>query len=203
MAIQAVIFDVGGVLVHEVDSPAHRDWEVRLGVPRGALFRAVFASPVAERSMVGQATREEIWQDFARRYAVSAQDLEELRSVFWQITVWDAELLDFARSLRPRLKTGVISDAWVGTREATWDYVNDDVFDVIVFSAEEGICKPHPDIYRRALARLGVRPEEAVFVDDRMPNVEGARRVGMAAFQYTHSVAVRREIARITDGTVP
>jgi HAD superfamily hydrolase (TIGR01509 family) len=91
----------------------------------------------------------------------------------------------------------VISDAWLETREAIRDHVNAEGFDVIVYSAEEGFCKPDPEIYRRALARLGVEPHEATFVDDRMKNVEGARQLGIHAFLYTDPVGVRREIERL------
>lgn len=198
MAIRAVIFDVGGVLVHESDdAPAHRAWEARLELERGTLGDAIFGTPVGHQAMVGQATLDEIWQDFAGRYGLSAQERDELADAFWQDSVWNVELLEYARSLRPRFKTGVISDAWLETRQEIQAYVNESVFDVIVYSAEEGICKPHPDIYRRALARLGVQPDEATFVDDRPQNVEGARRLGIHAFQYTDAATVRQEIERL------
>jgi putative hydrolase of the HAD superfamily len=152
--------------------------------------------------MVGQATRQEIWQDFAQRYGLSEQERDELMATYWQHSVWRTELLDFARSLRPRFKTGVISDAVTGTRQAIRDHVNESVFDVIVYSAEEGMCKPHPDIYLRALARLGVEPHEATFVDDRAQNVEGARRLGIHAFQYADAASTRQEIERLIQASL-
>ncbi len=66
-----------------------------------------------------------------------------------------------------------------------------------MFSAEEGARKPDPEIYRRALSRLGVAPAEAIFVDDRLKNVEGARQVGMRTLHFTDSVGVRQEIERL------
>jgi epoxide hydrolase-like predicted phosphatase len=198
MAIRAIIFDVGGVLVHDRElAPLHRAWERRLGLVRGTLGDAVFGTPLGFRAMLGQATQAEIWQDVAQRYGLSAQERDELAGEFFQESVWNDELLAYVRSLRPRFKTGVISDAWLETREAIWDRVNGDVFDVIVYSAEEGVCKPGPEIYRRALARLGVEPQEATFVDDRIKNVEGARRLGIHAFLYTDPAGVRQEIERL------
>jgi epoxide hydrolase-like predicted phosphatase len=198
MAIRAVIFDVGGVLVHDSeDALLHRAWERRMGLERGALGDAIFDTPVGARSMIGQATSSDVWQDVALRYGLSAEERDELADTFFEDSVWNVELLEYARSLRPRFKTGIISDAWLGTRLAIQDYVNEGVFDVIVYSAEEGVCKPDPEIYRRALARLGVAPHEATFVDDRLKNVEGACRVGIHAFQYTDSAGVRQEIERL------
>ncbi|MFW5926047.1 MAG: HAD family hydrolase [Myxococcota bacterium] len=56
------------------------------------------------------------------------------------------------------------------------------LFEVIVDSAHEGVCKPDPRIFRRALGRLGVAPEQSCYVGD-LPevDVEGARSVGMHA----------------------
>lgn len=59
-----------------------------------------------------------------------------------------------------------------------------DLFDDIIISGEVGMAKPQPEIYQLALERLGIEPKEAVFVDDRESNCEGARAVGMAAIFY-------------------
>jgi len=168
-----------------------------MGLARGTLGDAVFDTPVGHRAMIGQASQQDVWQDVAQRFGLSDAERDELAGGFFQDNVWNVELLEFARSLRPRFKTGILSDAWLGTRQDIWDYVNDTVFDVIVYSAEEGVCKPHPEIYRLALARLGVEPHEATFCDDRAHNVEGARRVGIHAFQYTDAAAARQEIERL------
>ena len=47
-----------------------------------------------------------------------------------------------------------------------------------VVSSEEGILKPDPEIYRRAIARFGVDPAATLFVDDKPANVEAARDWG-------------------------
>lgn len=48
-----------------------------------------------------------------------------------------------------------------------------------VVSSEEGILKPDPEIYRRAIARFGVDPAATLFVDDKPANVEAARGLGL------------------------
>jgi putative hydrolase of the HAD superfamily len=53
------------------------------------------------------------------------------------------------------------------------------LFDVTVASCEVGLAKPEPGIYHLAAQRLGVRPEECVFVDDQPPYLTGAMAVGM------------------------
>jgi putative hydrolase of the HAD superfamily len=55
---------------------------------------------------------------------------------------------------------------------------------VAVFSSEVGKRKPHPDIFRRALAELDVEPEAALFVGDRLyEDVRGAGELGLVTVQ--------------------
>ena len=58
------------------------------------------------------------------------------------------------------------------------------LFDDVVVSAEVGLAKPDPEVFRLAARRLGLPPAECVFVDDWDVNVGAAREVGMAAILY-------------------
>jgi 2-haloacid dehalogenase len=64
----------------------------------------------------------------------------------------------------------------------------------IVVSGEEKLIKPDPAIYYRALHRFGLRPEEALFIDDRAINVAGAEAVGMHAHLFTDADDLRRRL---------
>ncbi|MFN3388441.1 MAG: HAD family hydrolase [Allosphingosinicella sp.] len=64
----------------------------------------------------------------------------------------------------------------------------------IVVSGEEKMLKPDPAIYFLALDRFGLKPEQALFVDDRLINVEGARAVGMHAHLFTDAQDLRARL---------
>ena len=68
-------------------------------------------------------------------------------------------------------------------------------FEQVVISAEEGVRKPHPEIFARTLARMGLTPQEALFIGDSLAiDVTGAKGVGM-------DVAwVNRDGETLTDG---
>ena len=68
----------------------------------------------------------------------------------------------------------------------------------IVVSGEEKLLKPDPALYYRALDRFGLKPDEALFIDDRIINVEGARAVGMRAHLFTAADDLRARLE--TDG---
>jgi 2-haloacid dehalogenase len=68
------------------------------------------------------------------------------------------------------------------------------LFRDIVVSGEEKLLKPDPALYYRALDRFGLKPEEALFIDDRAINVEGARAVGMRAHLFVGADDLRRRL---------
>jgi 2-haloacid dehalogenase len=67
-------------------------------------------------------------------------------------------------------------------------------FEGIVVSGEVKLLKPDPAIYFLALRRFGLRPDEALFIDDRAINVEGARAVGMAAHLFVDAADLRTRL---------
>ncbi len=199
MPIRAVLFDIGGVLLRTEDQAPRRKWERRFGLPERGLAEIVFNNPASRRASVGQATPGEVWAEVVRQLSLTPADLQDLQADFWKGDVWDETLLDFIRALRPRFKTGIISNAWADAREHVKAHVNGGAFDVILFSGEEGIEKPDPEIYQRALARLNAAPAEAVFVDDAPENVEAACALGMRGVRFTstaQAIAAVEEILR-------
>ena len=202
MAIRAVLFDFGGVLVRTEDDSGRRKWEERLGLPRGALERLILESDVSVQAMVGRVPEEAVWQHVARTLGLNLAELDELRRDFWAGDRLDPLLLSFLHSLRPRYRTGLLSNAWSNARDVfTGKYGLGEVMDVLVISAEEGVMKPEARIYHIAVERLGVRPDEAVFVDDLAENVAGARKAGLHGIQFQHPEQVMAEVRRYLDGT--
>jgi putative hydrolase of the HAD superfamily len=66
-----------------------------------------------------------------------------------------------------------------------------DFFAACYVSGELGLLKPEPQIYRHALDDLGISAAEAVFIDDREPNVRAAQALGITGHQFTRVAALR------------
>jgi len=79
----------------------------------------------------------------------------------------------------------------------------DSLFDPVVISGEVGLRKPWAPIYELTLSRLGLPAQRVLFVDDAVPNVEGARAVGMPALRHTDPATTRAELARLIPGLRP
>jgi epoxide hydrolase-like predicted phosphatase len=200
MPIRAVIFDFGGVLLRTGDQSGRRKWEARLGLPEGSLARLVYGSEASARASVGQVPVTKVWEHVAETLELTNEQLLELQRDFWAGNQLDAELVQFIRDLRPRYKTALLSNAWPDGREAfTRHFGLDSVMDAMIISAEEGMAKPDARIYEIATKRLGVRPEEAVFVDDTAKNVQAARAVGMKGVQFENTAQAIAEVQQYLD----
>jgi putative hydrolase of the HAD superfamily len=70
----------------------------------------------------------------------------------------------------------------------------DEIFETVVDSAFVGCRKPEPRIYEITLERIGMRAEECVFVDDLLPNIEGARELGFTAVHFQDTEQASAEI---------
>jgi epoxide hydrolase-like predicted phosphatase len=185
MPIRAVIFDFGGVLLRTEDGAGRARWEQRLGLLEGALADKVFDSKASHLATVGRVSVDEVWASVGREHSLDEDELRQLQDDFWSGDVLDTRLVDYIKALRPRYRTGILSNAWSNAREVFVDYYGlGDAVDKIVVSAEEGIAKPDPRIYRLAAERLGVIPAEAVFVDDMPCNVDAACASGMCGVLF-------------------
>jgi epoxide hydrolase-like predicted phosphatase len=188
VSIKAVIFDFGGVLVRTGDHSGRDKWEGILGLSRGALEQQVFNSEISTRAQLGLLPQDAVWQHVAEIHHLSPQDLRQLQEDFWSGDRLDMELVDFLRSLRPRIQTAILSNAWDGARRRfREEYQIEDAVDLIVISAEEKMAKPDPQIFALIARRMAIQPQEAVFLDDFPVNIQAALEAGFNAvlFQST------------------
>jgi epoxide hydrolase-like predicted phosphatase len=203
VTVRAIVFDIGGVL--EV-GPAGREpteafdelvarWEARLGLATGALGAHLEQDRAG--GLIG-AYSEEHWQERLRTGAgMDDAALADFLRDFWDayLGTLNVELTARLRAYRPRFKTALLSNSFVGAREREHDrYAFGDLTDLIVYSHEVGVAKPEPRIYAIACERLGVRPDEVVFLDDVESYVRGARDAGMNAVLYRDNAQALAEI---------
>ncbi len=76
-------------------------------------------------------------------------------------------------------RVGLISNLFANEAEWLREFELEEAFDGMVLSCKAGVMKPDPAAYLMAAEKLGIKPEECVFVDDVPRFLEGARAVGM------------------------
>ncbi len=201
MAIRAVVFDIGGVLEITRDLGVTRRWETRLGLPAGGLSERMHDTWVG--GGVGTITEDEVHQAVRERLGLDERQLAAFMADLWReyLGTPNTALIEYARGLRPRYRTGIVSNSFVGAREREQAaYGLEDLVDEIVYSHEAGMNKPDARIYALACARLDVLPEQAVFLDDVEPCVAGARAVGLHAIRYQDNAQAIAEIEKLLTG---
>lgn len=196
--IKAVIFDMGGVLVRTTDPTQRAAWEARLGLAPGDAERIVLNSVMGKRAQMGAITTPALWDWVQAEFGLDDATLAAFRHDFWAGDVLDDELVDLIRYLRLNYQTALLSNFMDELHEViTVRHPMADAFDLVVGSAYEKVMKPDAQIYERTLARLDRQPAEAVFIDDAIHNIDGARQVGLAAIHYQAGMDVAAALAAL------
>jgi putative hydrolase of the HAD superfamily len=198
MTIRAVVFDIGGVLEITPDLGITELWENRLGLRAGELNQRMH--DVWAGGGIGTITEDHVHQAITDRLGLDRQQLAAFMADIWSeyLGTANTELIEYARRLRPRYRTGILSNSFVGAREREQTaYGFEDLVDEIVYSHEAGMSKPEPRIYAQICARLDVRAQETVFLDDTGLCVDGAREAGIHAIRYEDNTQAIEEIDKL------
>lgn len=198
MTLRAVLWDLGGVILRTMDKSGRTRWEQRLGLQPGQLERIVFDDKVGRQATLGKASSEDVWTSVLATLGLPESERQPLFDDFFGGDRVDDRLVGFIRSLRPRYKTGMITNAWPDIRhwiDEVWGLSS--AFDIVVVSAEVGLAKPDPRIYRLALERLAVMPEEVVFIDDFKENVEAAIVLGLRGIHFEKTDQVLEQLLEL------
>jgi len=185
---KAIIFDYGNVLcvpqpsqdveamaaIFQVSPERFEEvyWPYRLPYDKGALDAMSY------------------WQTVAHDLKRPLSENDRQRLVQLDVSSWthlDARMMEWARRVRAAgIRIAILSNMplelrnWI-VHQSGW--LAD--FDFATFSCDLGIAKPDAAIYQHCLSGLGVAAAETLFFDDRQPNVDGARLVGIRAVHFT------------------
>lgn len=216
---KAVFFDAGHTLLYahpdigSVYSEATATLGVRIPPERFAqTFVPVFQETTRIYSQTSTASDSQdlaMWRDITRRIYDRLPDLAPLAFDAWFELLYrrfgDPEVWRFyedvesgLRELRARgLKIGIVSNWDTRLKKISDGLGLTKLVDFLVISAEAGVRKPDPEIFRLALRHAGVKPDDALHVGDLLEeDVEGARRAGI------RPVLIDRK-KRITGGGPP
>jgi len=190
-----VVFDIGNVLVRwnprnlfrktmRDEARMERFLAAALSVDFVALtdIAADFSNAIAERARA--------FPEFARELHLF--DERWVETIGGPIEENVALLRRLKAAGRPVYGLSNFASVKFAVAQRMYDFLRE--FDVCVVSGHVGVVKPDPRIYRILFERIGRRPEELLFIDDSLSNVEAARALGMAAIHYLPGVDLEREL---------
>ena len=199
MRYQAVLFDIGGVVV---DSPLHTiaRYERDNGIPEGFLNSVVRdTGPTGAWSRMerGELTSAEFCAHFDAECSARGH-LLPAAAVLERIALENKPRPAMTEALKRLRANGLITAAltnnWKSDGEASDRHGLRPLFDHFIESSVVGLRKPDPAIYRLAFAQLGIPGERIVFLDDIGANLKAARELGMTTIKVLDAEQALREL---------
>ena len=184
MTYQLVLFDLGGVVFEvESDRLVHQVSQL-IGRPFEEVQQAVYHTDLLLPFELGRITATAYYEGLKKRL--------KLRWTYEQfVRAWNGVFTEHTdvTTLMQRLRKRHRLMALTNTNILHLDHIKASfpslsVLEDWVASCDVGLRKPDPQFYRLALERAGVRPSEAVYVDDRPEMVEAGRAVGLTAVHF-------------------
>ena len=200
--LRAVIFDYGGVLRGD----SRDDWtkaDAMAGLRPGTLWAAWHDIPEYRLSREGAIDGVAFRAAIHRALIPTAGDAEQAEAALAALEARLAGLPPVEADMRAlvdrlragkRVKLGLLSNANRGFTERLRARGVAALFDDVIVSADVGLAKPDPAIFRLAAERLGIEPDACLMIDDQAQHVEGARAAGMRA--HLHEAARLPELVQ-------
>jgi FMN phosphatase YigB (HAD superfamily) len=93
------------------------------------------------------------------------------------------------------IKLGLLSvhaKEWIEYCEEKFDFHS--FFDATSYSYENSLCKPDKEAYLDILNKLDAYPEESLFIDDSLKNIEAAKGLGMLVIQFIDATQLEHDL---------
>lgn len=208
MTIKAIIFDYGQVLnaPEDLQEAAARRARLaeQLGIEPSELWPYLFEGEAARQWMTGRLNWDDFWAAVLGPKGISdPAEIEAFSSaVFADADELHPAMISLLAELKGRYKLAVLSNAtWTEPQMQEMFHkqlgLPEGTFDAVITSTSLGTTKPDPAIFRHALARLDVLPEESIFVDDLESFTAAASSLGMRVHTFTNPAAFRRYLEEL------
>jgi len=192
--INAVIFDWGGVLIEDPAPALFKYCANTLGV---SVERYIIAFDICINDFqTGAVTEQQFWTNMAQHLNATMPKTDSLWTEAFMVAYKPRqEMVTLVSNLRKAgCKTAIISNTEMPVVKII-DKQICDYMDVTVLSCLEGTAKPGRKIYDLALARLNVPARQALFIDDKPENIDGAKQAGLQTILFKTIEKFKKEIA--------
>ena len=184
MMIKAVIFDIGAVLI---------DFEWKRFLCRlfgektaEAVFDATWGTEAWHELDRDALPRSEIMRMFTDTAPEYAAEITEAMTRVGECAVMHSYAIPWVQELKAQgLQVYFLSNYFpylIWKKPEALAFI--EYMDGGVFSWQEKITKPEPEIFRTLLTRYGLQAKECVFIDDSQVNVDAANALGLHAFRF-------------------
>jgi putative hydrolase of the HAD superfamily len=149
---------------------------------------------------LGLCSEEQVEQSLREILGMDQAQLDAFSHDVWEeyLGRLNVELATYFSSLRPRYRTALLSNSFVGARTREQErYHFEEMTDLIIYSHEVGIAKPDRRIYELTCERLGVQPAQMIFLDDHERPLVAARELGIHAILFQNTAQAIADIETV------
>lgn len=195
--ITTVIFDIGEVYLHLLAGSA-KYVQQKMGTSVSETYFYEGLDPL----MLGQNTENEYWEDMIKKnsWNISVEDLKELVRKNFKEVKGTRKIIENLR--QKGYKLALLSNhvkEWVEYSELIFDYHK--LFHYTFYSYQLSLIKPDKDIFLALLRKLQVKPQECLFIDDSIKNIEAAKELGMKTIQFISAKKLKKELKEFNINT--
>jgi putative hydrolase of the HAD superfamily len=195
--IDTVIFDLGNVLLFY-------DWQIaanrlcaRVGKSRMEIDHYFMTTPFAVQLERGEISKQQFFETVSRDVGFDGT-YEEFALIWSDVFSPNEPMIAVVHQLQGRVRRYVLSNTnaiHIDFISRQFPFIHD--FDGRVYSYEVRAMKPDRRIYEILLKEFNVDPASAVFIDDILANVDGARAVGLHGIHYQSPDQVRQQLTKL------
>ncbi len=196
--IKAVIFDFGGVIVNDTDQITFKEISERFNIKYS--LAASIASELAKAYQIKNIPEKGFWKEFAKRVG---RDLPQGCENLWadthnQNSKENFEVKEVISKLKSNgYKLAVLSNTILPHAEYNRKQKRYKGFDAVTLSCEVGLRKPGKEIYLMVTGKIGIPPENCVYVDDKSENLAPARKVGMKTILFKNAQQLKKDLMKL------
>lgn len=197
MGYQVVCSDIGGVVVEVESDRLMHQLAMLLGRPFEEVQAAVFHPELLlpfELGRIGARTYYEGLKGRLKLPWTYEQFVRAWNGIFRE----NRDVVEILQRLRQRHRLMALTN----TNELHLDHIKATIpslglFEEWVASCDVGLRKPDPQIYLLALERMGIRPSQAIYIDDRPELVEAGRGIGLTAIRFETSQQLQDDLRAV------
>jgi HAD superfamily hydrolase (TIGR01509 family) len=200
MAIHTVLFDFGGVIAEEGFRNGLTHIAQANSLDAADLFKEAQALILSSGYLTGHGREASFWEQLKARTGIKGRD-EELKAMILQRFILRDWMMKLVKRLsEASVRVAILSDQtnWLDELDSKLHFFNR--FERIFNSYHLGKSKNDPGLFSEVIAAMGIRPSEALFIDDTIGHVERARSRGLHAICYTGKQQFLDEMKRFFPG---
>lgn len=191
-SLKVILTDLDGVIRHWNSDSIHEK-EIECGFNPGYLYSVCFEATLLSQVITGRISDDE-WRNQVHiklSASVSESLAKELIDCWTHSEVQiDKKVIEICKDHYPNVKVVLTTNATSRLNQDLKNQGLDSVFDEVFNSSEMGVSKPSHSYFNKVLSKLGVKPEEVIYIDDSVKNVKSAEQLSIRSHHYKNHAQI-------------